>query len=165
MRQWYAVYCKPREDERAETHLARQSFEVFRPKHWVRRKRAGVMTPVAESLFPRYLFVELDNVNEDWAPIRSTRGVAGLVRFGSQTVSVPSKIVQWLKANADDWGCIPQITPDYQKGDSLVIKEGPFVGYEGLFYGRRADDRVMLLLTVMEQPQKMILPESSVGRA
>jgi len=39
LKHWYAIYCKPREDERAELHLGLQDFEVFRPKHRVRRKR------------------------------------------------------------------------------------------------------------------------------
>jgi transcriptional antiterminator RfaH len=118
-----------------------------------------------ESLFPRYLFVRLDDSKEDWAPIRSTRGVVGLVRYGNRTPPVPSDIVDWLQCNVDEWGCVPEPAPDYEKGDRLVIKDGPFAGYEGVFYGRRAEDRVTLLLTMMEQPQKVVFPEASVERA
>lgn len=165
MKNWYALYCKPREDERAEFHLNRQSYEVFRPKHRVRRKRRGGMTTLIESLFPRYLFIRLDDVSENWAPIRSTRGVAGFVRWGDQVPSVPDPVVNCLRDNVDDVGCIATPQADYKKGDRLVIQEGAFAGYEGLFYGRRGEDRVMLLLEIMRQPQKVLFAEASVARA
>ena len=164
MKNWYAVYCKPKEDERAELHLDRQEFEVFRPKHRVRRKRQGQMRTIIESLFPRYLFIHLDDVAENWAPIRSTRGVAGLVRWGDRIPPVPDCVVESLRDNLDEVGCIPTPPADYKKGDKLMIQEGPFAGHEGLFYGRRGEDRVMLLLEIMRQPQKMLFPEASVAR-
>ncbi|KAF0284013.1 transcription/translation regulatory transformer protein RfaH [Spiribacter roseus] len=164
MKRWYAIYCKPREDERAELHLDHQAFEVFRPKHRVRRKRRGAMTTLIESLFPRYLFIHLDDVSQNWAPIRSTRGVAGMVRWGDHVPPVPQPVIDCLRRNVDEVGCIPTPQADYQKGDRLVIQEGAFAGHEGLFYGRRGEDRVMLLLEVMKQPQTMVFPEASVAR-
>ena len=92
MRRWYAVHCKPREDGRAERHLSRQCYEIFRPLVQLRRRRSGRMTNIIESLFPRYLFVHLDDIAESWACIRSTRGVAGLVTFGGRPAAVPEPI-------------------------------------------------------------------------
>ena len=165
MKRWYAVYCKPREDERAELHLDRQHFEVFRPKHRVRRKRQGRMTTLVESLFPRYLFIHLDDVAENWAPIRSTRGVAGLVRWGDRIPSVPETVVECLQRNMDEFGCIPTPPADYRAGDRLRILDGAFAGLEGVFYSRKGEDRVMLLLEIMKQPQKMTFPEAALARA
>jgi transcriptional antiterminator RfaH len=164
MKNWYAVYCKPKEDERAELHLDRQCFVVFRPKHRVRRKRQGQMRTIIESLFPRYLFIHLDDIAQNWAPIRSTRGVAGLVRWGDWIPPVPTSVVDSLRDHVDEVGCIPTPPADYQKGDRLLIREGPFAGHEGLFYGRRGEDRVMLLLEIMGQPQKVPFQEAAVER-
>lgn len=164
MKNWYAVYCKPKDDERAELHLARQDFEVFRPKHRVRRKRRGQMTTIVESLFPRYLFIHLDDIAENWAPIRSTRGVAGLVRWGDTIPALPAPVINCLLENVDEVGCIPTPPADYKPGDKLLIKSGPFAGHEGLFYARRSEDRVLLLLEVMGQQQKVPFEEASVER-
>ena len=165
MKHWYAVYCKPREDERAEVHLRRQDFEVFRPKHRVRRRRQGRMTTLVESLFPRYLFIHLDDVSENWGPIRSTRGVAGLVRWGSRVPRVPDVVVDCLQQQVDTAGCIPTPPADYRAGDRLRILEGPFAGLEGVFYSRDSDQRVTLLLEFMQQPQRMPFPEAALERA
>lgn len=165
MKRWYAIYCKPKEDERAEFNLDRQEFEVFRPKHRVRRRRRNGMCTVVESLFPRYLFIHLDDIAENWAPIRSTRGVAGLVRWGSSIPHVPDYVVDCLQENLDTAGCIPTPPVGYQPGDKLRILEGPFAGLEGVFYSRRSDDRIMLLLEVMKQEQRMPFPEAALTRA
>jgi transcriptional antiterminator RfaH len=165
VKHWYAIYCKPREDERAEFHLERQAFEVFRPKHRVRRKRRGQMTTLIESLFPRYLFIHLDDVAENWAPIRSTRGVGGMVRWGDQVPAVPDPVIDCLRENIDEVGCVTTPQAGYKVGDKLLIQEGPFAGLEGLFQSRRGEDRVMVLLEVMKQPQRVVFPEASVVRA
>jgi transcriptional antiterminator RfaH len=164
MKRWYAVYCKPREDDRAELHLDRQEFEVFRPKHRVRRKRQGRMTTLVESLFPRYLFIHLDDIAQNWAPIRSTRGVATLVRWGDRIPPVPDPVVECLQQNMDELGCIPTPPVDYQAGDRLRILEGAFAGLEGVFYSRKSEDRVMLLMEIMKQPQRVIVPDAAVTR-
>jgi transcriptional antiterminator RfaH len=164
LKRWYAVYCKPREDERAELHLNRQRFEIFRPKHRVRRKRHGRMTTMVESLFPRYLFIHLDDIAENWAPIRSTRGVVSLVRWGDRIPTVPDAVIDCLRADADEVGCIPTSPADYKPGDRIRILEGPFAGLEGVFYSRKGEDRVMLLLEVMKQPQKVTFAEAALTR-
>ena len=165
MKHWYAIYCKPREDERAEFHLERQAFEVFRPKHRVRRKRRGQMTTLIESLFPRYLFIHLDDIAQNWAPIRSTRGVGGMVRWGDQVPAVPDPVIDCLRENIDEVGCVSTPQAGYKVGDKLLIQEGPFAGLEGLFQSRRGEDRVMVLLEIMRQPQRVVFPEASVARA
>ncbi len=165
MKQWYAVYCKPREDERAEFHLGRQDFEVFRPKHRVRRKRQGQMTTIIESLFPRYLFIHLDDIAQNWAPIRSTRGVGGLVRWGDRIPAVPDGIVNGLQATLDEVGCVSAPSVDYQPGDRLLVQEGPFAGLEGLFKARRGEDRILLLLDIMNQTQTIGFSETALTRA
>ncbi|MBD3646261.1 MAG: transcriptional activator RfaH, partial [Pseudomonadales bacterium] len=79
MKNWYVVQCKPNQDARAQENLNNQAFETFRPLARVRRRCRGQLKSAIESLFPRYLFIHLDEQEEDWGPIRSTRGVANLV--------------------------------------------------------------------------------------
>lgn len=163
---WYAIHCKPREDARAELHLENQGFEIFRPKQHVRRRRGGRMVALVDSLFPRYLFIRLDNVHENWAPIRSTRGVVGLVRWGNQVPTVPEPVVETLRARTGEDGCVAPAAVDcYRPGERLRIEEGPFAGLEGIFQARRGEDRVILLLELMRRAQRLLLPETAVARA
>lgn len=137
MRRWYAVHCKPREDERAERHLSRQCYAVFRPLVRLRRRRGARMATLIESLFPRYLFVHLDALAENTAPIRSTRGVAGLVSFGKGPAEVPEAVIRELRARTDPHsGCVALQTP------------GPFRCNQGGAHYRRAVFRVRGTLLV-----------------
>lgn len=166
MKQWYAVHCRPRQEARAEEHLNRQGFEVFHPRLRVLRQRRAGLQPVIESLFPRYLFILLDDVADNWAPIRSTRGVAGLVRSGHQPLSVPDAVIDEIKRRTSpETGYVDLTTAtDFRAGEKLRITEGPFKGYEAVFQSRRGEERVMVLLQIMHQAQSITVPHSAVAR-
>ncbi|WP_290650284.1 transcription/translation regulatory transformer protein RfaH [Aquisalimonas sp.] len=167
MKHWYALQCKAKEDARAEEHLNNQGYHVFRPMLRQRRRRGGRMVTVTESLFPRYLFLELDDVDENWAPIRSTRGVLGLVRFGAHPVPVPPTVIQALHEQLDPESGYVELTrtTDYARRERVRITEGPFAGHEGLFLARTGEERVVILLEVMQQSQHITMPEHAITRS
>ncbi|HSA40732.1 MAG TPA: transcription termination/antitermination NusG family protein, partial [Mycobacterium sp.] len=52
----------------------------------------GRIQKVEESLFPGYLFIQLD-AQSNWAPLRSTRGVSRLVVFSGYPLPVPAGLI------------------------------------------------------------------------
>src|SRR5687767_11209323 len=104
---WYLVYTKPRQETLAQANLARQRYETYLPR--VRRavKRQGRQVSVIDPMFPRYLFIYLDGRTDNWGPIRSTIGVASLVRFGEEAARVPEKLVTALRQREDEQGVQP----------------------------------------------------------
>lgn len=166
MRHWYALHCKPQQDARAELHLRNQEYEVFRPLVRMRRHRAGRTCDVTESMFPRYLFVRLDDVHENWGPIRSTRGVAGLVRWGTHVPTVPEAVIQRLRDSLAEDGCVDLTRAcDFQANERVRITDGPFAGCEGLFQARNGQERVIVLLDIMQQGQRLSFPSTSIAKA
>lgn len=162
MKYWYAVHCKPQQDERAETELARQGFEVFRPRIRSRRRIRQRYQVKVESMFPRYLFIELDHCDQDWSPIRSTRGVTGLVRMGDHVPVVPGAVIDALRARADDENCIDMKPADgFAPNDRVLITEGPLAGFEALFSARNSQERVVVLLNLIQ----VTLPIHAITRA
>ncbi len=162
MKHWYAVHCKPQQDERAETELARQGFEVFRPRVRLRRRIRERYRLKVESMFPRYLFIELDPCDQDWSPIRSTRGVAGLVRMGDRVPVVPGTVIEALRTRADDDNCIDMRPADgFVPNDRVMITEGPLAGFEALFSARNSQERVVVLLNLIQ----VTLPVHAITRA
>jgi transcriptional antiterminator RfaH len=161
MKQWYAVHCKPLQDVRAEAHLRNQSYEVFRPLVRLRRRHGARFRQAIESLFPGYLFVRLDDVLENWAPIRSTRGVCGLVRWGAHTPPVPEPVIDELRRRAGGENIVT-LDEDYRPNERVRIIEGPLAGYEGLFDRRSGEQRVIVLLEMMRRVQQLAFPESAI---
>lgn len=93
MKNWYLIHAKPGEDRRAEANLDRQGYNVFLSRVRLRKRRRQGMATVTESLFPRYLLIELDDLAQNWSPIRSTPGVAALVCLGGEATMVAQKVV------------------------------------------------------------------------
>jgi len=163
---WHAVFCKPQQDDRAEVNLLNQGFEIFRPKTKARRTRNGRRRIVLESMFPRYLFVRLAQSGEDWGPIRSTRGAIGLVRMGLETPIVPDEVIDALRTRCSADGVINLAgTIDYQPNDLVEIIDGPCAGYRALFQARTSEERVIVLLNLLQHERKVELADTAIRRA
>lgn len=146
LRFWYLVYAKPRMEPVAEEHLTRQGYRVYLPRVRTTHRLRGRYRERVEPLFPRYLFIHLDQCNDNWGPIRSTQGVAGMVRFGGLAARAPEALISTLRGNEDDDGIQQQATAEFQPGDRVRIIDGVLSGYEGIFTAREGRERVAVLL-------------------
>lgn len=164
-RRWYLVYSKPRQEEVASRNLRRQEFETYLPRVRTMRRRGGKRSPSVEALFPRYLFVMLDPVQDNWAPIRSTIGVTSLVRFGAEPAEVPESLVSFLKEREDESGLQVVELGRLSPGQSVRVEEGPLAGYEGIFLARTGRDRVVVLLDILGRNARLELEEDALGPA
>ena len=155
---WYLVHCKPRQDERAEEHLMRQGYACYRPRLQRERLVRGRRQSVVESLFPGYLFIQL-NPDSNWSPLRSTRGVNRLVRFGEYPLQVPSSLIDSLQERTPSE---PQ--PLLQPGDRVRIVDGSFAELEAIFLSMDGEERVVLLMKLLNREHRLSLPLTSVRR-
>lgn len=162
---WYLVYAKPRQEEVALRNLQQQGFETYLPRVRTTRRRGGRRINGIEALFPRYLFVRLDPVRDNWAPIRSTIGVTSLVRFGAEPAEVPSSLVAFLRGREDEGG-LQAIEPQrLSPGQAVRVEEGPLAGYAGIFLARSGRDRVVVLLNILGRHARLELEEQALGPA
>ena len=161
---WHLVYTKPQREQEAEQHLGNQGFSVYLPRHKVGARRKGRHTELVQPLFPRYLFVELTQGVDNWAPIRSTRGVAGLVRFGVKYAIAPAGLVDYLRQNEQKiWEPIPQ--NPFSVGDRVRVADGAFAGYEAIYQCGRGDDRALVLLNLMSKFSEVTLSVHDLEKA
>ncbi|OQX00552.1 MAG: transcriptional activator RfaH [Thiothrix lacustris] len=155
-RNWFLLTSKPHKDEVAEFQLRNQGYDVYRPlAKRLRTQRGKVITKI-ESLFPRYLFIHLDDgVNDNWAPIRSTTGISSFVRFGTEAARVPDELIATLKEQEALFGERAIDLDRYHTGDKVVITEGPFRGLEAVFQKYDGEERVIVLLEILHKPTKL----------
>ncbi len=125
---WYVVQC----DRRALENLERQGFSCYWASLTVEKVRAGRKLDIQQSLFPGHLFIHLDEVNDDWQPIRSTRGVHQIVRFNEYPLPVPDEIVEPIRLRR---ACDPPHFPHPRPGERVLITDDPFSQFEAIFYG------------------------------
>jgi transcriptional antiterminator RfaH len=161
MKHWHLLMTKPREDERAEQHLLNQDYELFRPLIRQYRLRKGKQVAVTEPLFPRYIFIRLDDVFSNWARIRSTRGVSGLVRFTEMPAKVPGDLINLLRAQCSDGNVVDMTGKEphvFRQGDGVEITAGSFKGIQAVIKEQKGEDRVVLLLTLLGKEQALEVP-------
>lgn len=163
MARWYAIQTKPRQEETALLHLERQGYECHLPRIRERRLIRRRPVSVAVALFPRYLFACLNLATQNTAPIRSTHGVAGLVRFGLEPAPLPEGFVEQLREQDEQDG-IPELG-GWQTGDALEVTDGPFTGLRAVFAARNGDARVIVLMELLGRTQRLALPEHQLRRA
>ena len=150
MTAWYAVHTQPRREIIASQHLLRQEFEVYFPQHLLKRRHARRVDWVRSPLFPRYLFVGINNKNRQWRSIHSTVGVSYLVQFGDQPIEVPFDIIEALQSHEDEDGLVKfNNSSIYRPGDSVQILDGVFGDTIGIFEHLDGPERITMLLDLM----------------
>ncbi|MGV1016054.1 MAG: transcription/translation regulatory transformer protein RfaH [Fluviibacter phosphoraccumulans] len=149
-RAWYLVQSKPRNEMRALENLVRQGYETYLPLMEVERLQRGKLLKKMEPLFPRYLFLHLEEGNDNWGPIRSTMGVAGLVRFGQAYAVVSDDLLEAVRVRTQD---VKKAL--FTPGDSIRVVSGPLLGLEGVFDITDGEQRSFVLLEFMQKQQRV----------
>lgn len=156
---WYLVQCKPRQDGRAEEHLQRQGYICYRPKLASDVVQRGKVKRIEASLFPGYLFLQLGH-DEDWGPLRSTRGVSRLVRFGTRPAVIPDHLLHALRIHERSFSPAQPLA----RGDRIRITEGAFADVEAIFLTMDGEQRVVLLMNLLHREQKVRLDLSQIRK-
>ena len=159
---WYLVHARPRQEAVAAGHLERQGYGVYLPRLKLPRLRRARWHDLVEPLFPRYLFAGVRPAEQCIHPIRSTRGVAALVRSGDRYVPVPRDLLTSLCDRADEDGFHQLTIEDLAPGDRVRIVAGPFSGLEAVFQSRQGTDRVRVLLELIGATTAAMLPAGLV---
>ena len=161
---WYVIHTKPRQEARALTNLVQQGYQCFLPMITLERLSRGRVNLVEEPLFPRYLFICLDHGRhgQNWAPIRSTVGVSGLVTFGSSPARMHPDLIDALLLQQEGLSEAPERL--FQNGERLLIGSGAFAGLEAVYQMASGDNRAMVLIELMGKLAPMQIAPSSLRK-
>ena len=159
-KKWYLLTAKSNQDQRAEDNLLNQGYTVYRPLIRVPRIRKGRREYRIESLFPRYLFVQLDPKQDNWSPIRSTFGVAGFVKLGMYPSVVPDHLIEYIRSHEQDYERRAVTIDEIRKNDTVSFLGGSFAGYEGIFQKYDGEERALVLLHFLGQQRLVKVPAS-----
>jgi transcriptional antiterminator RfaH len=159
---WFAILTKPRNEALAMLHLQRQRFECFLPRVRHQRRTMQGMQLTIEALFPRYVFLRARADGWTLGPVRSTRGVAGVVRFGNRAAHVPESVIGHIRSRIDRDDCVQLDVPDLNSGDRVRVTEGPFAGMSAIFHSNSGAERVRLLMEVLGERVAVVVPRSQL---
>jgi transcriptional antiterminator RfaH len=164
---WYLIHTKPKQEFRAQENLNQQGYTTFLPTLKVQKLKKNIIEVLEDPLFHRYLFIQLDQVESNWFPIRSTRGVHQIVRFGmhAEPVIVPDPLVEELRT----WDRVKFVAKAlFETGEPVQIKEGPFKNMEGDFLkflkSSTGESRALLLIDILGKTQQIKVPTSHIQK-
>ena len=157
MKNWYWIQTKPKQEKMASQKLINQNVEIYYPKTQIKNK--------VVALFPRYIFIQLDDQNQNWSPIRSTKGVANFVRFGIKFAKVPNYIIDTIKQQESK--TIDKLIDlsKFHKGDAIQIQDGALKGQQAIFSHYDGQMRAIVLLKILHQEQILTIKESEINYA
>lgn len=149
-KKWCVVSTKPRQEMVALSNLENQGYQVYLPRISVQKRRRDKWRSVSEPLFPGYLFVQLNLGQDSVAPIRSTHGVQGLLRFGAHIPSLDSSLIDWFKQHEQQQFEQPKTANDlFKPGAPVTILTGPFAGLQAVYEMSASSERALLLITLL----------------
>ncbi|MFZ3135793.1 MAG: transcription termination/antitermination NusG family protein [Thermodesulfovibrionales bacterium] len=146
---WYAVYTKPKKEDSVAFLLQNIGLEVLNPKIKFRKFKRNRLTDVIEPLFPCYLFANFDKDKYSHL-ITYTRGVRYVVGKKNPLV-VQDEVVNVIKDGIEDNNLIVIKPSTFKNGDKVLIKDGPFKDFYGIFEKEiKGHERVMILLETIQ---------------
>ena len=154
MKKWYLIKTKPRQEKIAIANLKNQNYQVYCPFAIINNKN--------QFLFPGYLFVHLDYENQDWSPIRSTKGVLNFVRFGVNFAKIPDRVIDLITQNEKNTVNKIKNINNFKKGDKVQINDGIFKSCIAIFQSIKSDERVLILLNLLGHEQTININKKSL---
>ena len=145
---WYAVYTKPGREDSVGFRLHNIGLEVLNPRIKLKKFKRDKLIEVVEPLFPSYLFANFDKGKYSHL-ISYTRGVRYIVGK-TNPIIVQDEVINALKEGLRGDNIIEVKPFRFTKGDKVLIKDGPFKDFYGIFEKEtKGPERVMILLETM----------------
>ena len=123
IRLWICVHTAPMAEFLVRDAIRASGYPVLMPTEMREAHHARRTHLVERAVFPRYLFVGVPE-GLSWYPIRSTRGVSGVLSAGREPRAVPENLVRLLRAAVDRDAFTKTADPGFKTGDQVRIRIG-----------------------------------------
>jgi transcriptional antiterminator RfaH len=160
---WYVIQSKPRQEVKACEELQKQGYEVYLPIILIDKVVDGQRVEKEGPLFSRYLFVCLNETTSNWAPIRSTKGVSQMIRFGSHIPHLNQGEYSTLKK----WVLGLPKKDCFKLGQVMNLVSGPFNGMEVIFekivQAKDGQERALVMFEFLGKCNRIQAPLSDLA--
>ena len=159
--EWYVVHSQSGYEQKvklnmnariASMHMETKIYEIVIPMEDVVEFKGGRKQTVQKKVFPGYLLVRCDMDDDTWYCIRNTPGVTGFVgqsQKGQKPTPLSRREVQtFLSAKGDGKDAPKRKAPklEYEVGEGVRVKEGPFADFSGQVAEINADHMKLKVL-------------------
>jgi transcriptional antiterminator NusG len=144
--QWYVVHTQSGYEKKVTANLTARIqsmnmedkiFEIVIPMEEVDEFKNGRKQTVQRKVFPGYILVRCMMDDESWYCVRNTPGITGFVgqsRMGQKPTPLSRREVKTFlspKTDGVDASQRRKAKLDFEEGESVRVKEGPFADFTG----------------------------------
>ncbi|MHC4925066.1 MAG: transcription termination/antitermination protein NusG, partial [Planctomycetota bacterium] len=105
---------------------------VLVPTETVSEIKGGKRKVSRRKIFPGYLVLHMEMTDDVWYTIRDTPGVGDFLGAHGQPTLMEPHEVEKLLGDMETGAEKPKLKIEFQKGDNVKVKEGPFENFEGI---------------------------------
>ncbi len=140
MKNWYALYTKPRHEFKALEQLTELGIETYLPtitntRQWSDRKKK-----VTEPLFRGYIFINSNEAERNNAVTREA--VIKTIFFDGKPAVIPNQEIESIKKMLKSPEKI-KVFNGITKGVIVRVESGPFIGIEGVVNSVSNDENTL----------------------
>ena len=155
--EWYVVHTLSGQEskvkETLENHIKLEELQekidsILIPTENVSEVKSGKKTISSRKFFPGYILLHMELDDELWYFVKNTNGIIGFIG-GGQPVPLVQKEVDSILQQIEDRKKTVKPKINFEKGETVKIKEGPFVNFEGVIdeiWPERGKLRVMITI-------------------
>lgn len=145
---WYVVHCYSGYENKVKSnllsrvqsmHMEERIYEIEIPTEEVIEFKNGKKQVVQKKKFPGYVLVRMDLDDDSWYVVRNTPSVTGFVGSGAKPSPLSRREVEGMLGTGEDLTTAeasgarktrPKL--EYEVGESVRVKEGPFADFTGM---------------------------------
>lgn len=161
---WYVLRVQSGKEEEVRARLdkkvqvdevmSRLILNIMVPTETIYEMKGGQRKTRKKKMYPGYLLVEMEMTDKAWHFIRDTSGVGDFISSGSKPVPMPQdeidRVLEIVHRGTEE---APALKIDFEVGDKVKIKEGPFENFEGSVGEVNAEKgRVKVVVTIFGRP-------------
>lgn len=149
LRNWYAVYTKPRYEKKLTSCLVNKGIEAYLPLQRVLRQWSDRKKLVEVPLMSSYVFVNV--IPEQYYDVLNTAGAVKYIWFGGKPAIIPAIQIEALRliTGSDlEVDCVSETIP---RGSHIKISSGPLKGLSGELVNYAGKNKVIVRIDHLDK--------------
>lgn len=178
---WYVIHSYAGYENKVKSNLEHRIstmnmedriFEVVIPTEEVVEFKNNKRVTVQRKLFPGYVLVRLELNDDSWFVVRNTPGVTGFVGSGAKPNPLSRREIEnILRVEVEDEATgaavarRPKAKLDYEVGQNVRVKDGPFADFDGMIAEINEDHlKLKVLVNIFGRETPVELDFSQVAK-
>jgi transcription termination/antitermination protein NusG len=145
--QWFVIHTLSGQEQKVKESIEKRLkaeemqeyiHEVLVPMEKVAEVRSGKKTVTARKLFPGYVFIDMELLDDNkriiekpWYFLRDTQGIIGLVG-GDRPTPTSTEEIESIKAQISESEDHEKPKVQFEVGETVKINDGPFLNFSGV---------------------------------